>query len=444
MVYVTSNALVVHFRHQVVRGDEDAQWQAVESSNDPIWHKPRRVASSHYPGDIVTFTLYSADQNAPAANQNRVLGCATWCVPAKAVITEVELEMEMLAPWQDLNDTRLVFKVLPTPSPSKTLYMIRHAESRWNYAQKNIAVFDLVSDVDHGLTYEGCQQSQLLKRKIARARQRAEGGESNKGSEQGDDAPNQTEITFMQAQLLCSSPLTRSIQTACISLADHPLMHDTQDRANAGRLRLLSDAREYKSSVASFDCIGAAVGPKIVGRVVEETQKAYNGAAASMPPNAVPRQEGDGISALALEYNDCAQVWWTTTTESDAGTFETRIEEFLNYIRYQPEDSIVVVSHSYFIRALFKNYTHQHALDQNATLPNVKYGESYQVADLGHLKLENCGVVAMNLDFSTTTPIMGAKLLFGSRLEGKASAAQVTPAKEKPTKVNRQLDFAGE
>ena len=49
---------------------------------------------------------------------------------------------------------------------------------------------------------------------------------------------------------------------------------------------------------------------------------------------------------------------------------------------------MIVVSHSYFIRALFKNYTHQHALDQIATPPGRKYGEQYQVVDLGNLKLK--------------------------------------------------------
>ena len=33
---------------------------------------------------------------------------------------------------------------------------------------------------------------------------------------------------------------------------------------------------------------------------------------------------------------------------------------------------MIVVSHSYFIRALFKDYTHQHAQNQIATLPNVR------------------------------------------------------------------------
>ena len=49
---------------------------------------------------------------------------------------------------------------------------------------------------------------------------------------------------------------------------------------------------------------------------------------------------------------------------------------------------MIVVSHSYFIRALFKNYTHQHAFDKNASLPNTKIGDRYHVADLGNLKLK--------------------------------------------------------
>jgi hypothetical protein len=93
----------------VVRGDEDAQWQAVPSSNNPIWEKPRRVASSHYAGDTITFTLYSADPNAPAENQNRVVGCATWLVSNEMTLnTELELELAMLAPWEGTNTTKLV------------------------------------------------------------------------------------------------------------------------------------------------------------------------------------------------------------------------------------------------------------------------------------------------------------------------------------------------
>lgn len=40
---------------------------------------------------------------------------------------------------------------------------------RLSTPSQNIAVFDLVSDVDHGLTYVGCQQSDLLRKKVRRA-----------------------------------------------------------------------------------------------------------------------------------------------------------------------------------------------------------------------------------------------------------------------------------
>jgi hypothetical protein len=58
-------------------------------------------------------------------------------------------------------------RFLPEPPRVKTLFLVRHAESAWNEAQRNKNLLKMMGQVDHPLTVAGAQQVRKLQRKVA-------------------------------------------------------------------------------------------------------------------------------------------------------------------------------------------------------------------------------------------------------------------------------------
>ena len=84
-------------------------------------------------------------------------------------------------------------------------------------------------------------------------------------------------------------------------------------------------------------------------------------------------------------------------------------------MRFSPHEHIVVVGHSLFIRELFRELSHPSFFERAPEL----------AAALRTQKLENCGVVCAELEFSSghTPPIVDAHLLLGSQLDDNKRAA---------------------
>lgn len=159
----------------------------------------------------------------------------------------------------------------------------------------------------------------------------------------------------------------------------------------------------------SFDCVGVATGPEIAVRLEKETSEVYSEAEEQVP-DAVLRVDSGGMGSV-VDHFDAAQDWWTPTDSYDADGFDERMDEFLNFVRLVPATSIIVVSHSYFIRAFFQRYSDPSSLDSKISL-------SCTLADMSEHKIKNCGVVAADLDFSSSFPVTGAELMFDSQVEG--------------------------
>jgi len=86
-----------------------------------------------------------------------------------------------------------------------------------------------------------------------------------------------------------------------------------------------------------------------------------------------------------------------------------RLAEFMRQVRYAPEEAIVLVGHSHWIRELLRANLHA----------SVAAAEPAFAKQLRSRKLSNCGVARLDLDFgegAAATPIVGVRLLAGTTL----------------------------
>ena len=100
-----------------------------------------------------------------------------------------------------------------------TLFLVRHAESKWNEAQHHKSLRGLMA-FDHPLTMDGIRQSCALARRWETA-QRATMGSWEAPTDAQDKQARERLQRFLEASRVFSSPLTRAMQTAMLSLGDH-------------------------------------------------------------------------------------------------------------------------------------------------------------------------------------------------------------------------------
>ena len=125
----------------------------------PVWEKPRLVSYASAPGDLVSFKIY-ADALSPEQSTRRVIGRTQLCLddmPFGQKFTRL-VELDPLCGDVSTGSCEIVVSRLPEATPAKSLFFIRHAESKWNEAQKNLYVSQLLGAYDHGLTLRGCKQ----------------------------------------------------------------------------------------------------------------------------------------------------------------------------------------------------------------------------------------------------------------------------------------------
>jgi hypothetical protein len=94
---------------------------------------------------------------------------------------------------------KVVVRIVPIPSQpeqlKKTVFFIRHGESKWNQAQDSKNLVDMVKETDHGLSDEGKNQARHLA----------------SCTKSADFASDPDSKKFMQAQKIYISPLTRQV-----------------------------------------------------------------------------------------------------------------------------------------------------------------------------------------------------------------------------------------
>ena len=198
-------------------------------------------------------------------------------------------------------------------------------------------------------------------------------------------------------------------------------------------LLLMANCREFKSHVSSLDCNGVAIGKsEIRKRCLDELASSLKRKSSSFSSEDSPRSDEDqeeeeelicGIPKERL-YNigvtcgDCETGrWWTSVKHSeDDEDISKRLAEFMLFLRYRPETSIVVVSHSNFFRYLMRHYISK----------TLEYRRPDWIKRLQTHKLKNCAVAELTMEFSLApfgsgggpnAAITDVRMVFGTKLE---------------------------
>jgi hypothetical protein len=237
--------------------------------------------------------------------------------------------------------------------------------------------------VDHPLNDKGYRQACELREAIQAARD----GVSGLSSSPSEAA---TLRALLAAQAVWSSPLTRAIQTALVGL--YPLLErstpvpgrsDASPAAAVDEPALLAGLQRLGSTDSTASALSeasrlwmAAAGGAVMeagGRQIElkpnarekknmggrDTQGLVVGAdcarrALTELAKVAPADEVRSLASGArLNCDEVDEAWWNMSPEGKDEVQE-RMRELLHQIHYSEHDTIVIVGHSHFFRAMFQ------------------------------------------------------------------------------------------
>eukprot|EP00397_Hematodinium_sp_SG-2012_P010649 GEMP01010770.1.p1 GENE.GEMP01010770.1~~GEMP01010770.1.p1 ORF type:complete len:572 (+),score=116.17 GEMP01010770.1:398-2113(+) len=193
------------------------------------------------------------------------------------------------------NNFQLEFLSKMTAQTKKKVYIIRHAESRWNEAQCNNWWDKALSEIDHGVSTTGVEQSLALREALSKV------------------VPNNSLIALV-------SPHRRTMQTALIA-------------TRTLRIHLDPRMREFTSGP---DGHANTVGQQIFNRAEEELHK----------------MGVKKISNAIIDDSAVQESWWSHRFETTKKV-DMRIKDFLRDLQYLPEEQIIIVGHSRWFKRMF-------------------------------------------------------------------------------------------
>ena len=325
-------------------------------------------------------------------------------------------------------------------SITKDLFLIRHGESIWNEGKRDSNLIKLIGDYDHPLNSQGVKQAVHLNQQW---KQKCSvplipgmfPGVNKSHQNQRKHIKSQLEKahqTFLNAEIIISSPMTRACQTALVSLQGHPALANKP-------LLLFRNLREKKGSIRSLDCVGSVVGQRIKERVKEELLKIVNeevvdegNAAAAATATTVAssnatnntnevstitKEDVAAVMSPDINCNDCNSMWWTSPGSGDSeDMMQSRFSELWRTLKYRNEKSIILVGHSSFFLEMMKKHIDDASFQ----------GEQKIFSDnLKEYKLDNGACLHIRVTFDQLTwkgnwsapKIVHAELLFGSQLK---------------------------
>ena len=363
----------------------------------------------------------------------------------------VPLELNLGLYARALNTRRppctVFFRLVQDPVPTRHVFFLRHGESKWNKAQKDLDLKGMWSTVDHPLNDAGRDQAGGLREKIVDyvTKHRgdpnsvelpttlrstivsedfgmvhgAEAGGSpepasgsaalaDTGAAQQKQQKAATKMSpkaereliemFLNTKTIWASPLTRATCTALVAL--EPILCPT-DATLPPRLVLTPNARE-KRTFGGKDSSGCAFGDQ---KIKEHMQGSMTKLFRSILPQENDRLEK--LNSVDLDTLQCGDKWWSSVKESTA-ILDNRIDELFAQIRYSEGDEpIIVVGHSFYIRQVIRK------------LVGDELKEKSLVAErLSQYKVGNAGLVHFELDFTNSDGIIkDLHLMFGSHIE---------------------------
>lgn len=224
-------------------------------------------------------------------------------------------------------------RLLANSPQRKRLYVIRHGESEWNKGQSEANLVAMYSQVDHPLSEEGRRQAEAL----AATLEAAMSGSAASGDDRVAAVEADSLRELCEANAILSSPLTRALQTCVISLR---AALQTRPRV----IKLVPNARERRNH-GSVDSIGCCVGgAEVMDRLRQKTAEVCGDDETSA--SAV-------VDSVSVDDLEVRTRWWSTAVDPKAEVDE-RIAEFMRQVRYSPDEVMVLVGHSHWIRELLR------------------------------------------------------------------------------------------
>lgn len=391
----------------------------VETSPRPNTLQPQffaflRVAERCALDDVVVVRVFDA-----ASTRTKYLGEAR--VPA-GFLSSTETPFAVTFASEKHNTAcevhlRRVPVAIPPPR-TVPLILVRHGQSIWNEAKHDANYSAMVSKRDHPLTPQGVAQACSLNDKWRRALARDFGARPLPflGTEEASGYLGSREdaAALEKVDAVWASPLTRALQTALVGFCGLPALRN---------LSLHPSCREVKN-VGGFDSVGLETGSR---DILKRCEKKLTEAVLKLED--APTDTASNLcGGLACDARDAAAEWWLPAERREGDTaVDRRCAEFLREVQYEGAAPLVV-SHSHFIRGLFKRF--RDPTDLSTKPFSVK-------------KVANCGVVAVDVVFDDATggapSLRNPRLLFGSTLEGDDATDE--DSDEDPSRLERARTF---
>jgi broad specificity phosphatase PhoE len=371
----------------------DAKLSTLDRSNclDPVFHSYQAFAFIPYDTDQVTFEVLDRD----TLKKDDKIGYATLTFEElKKNSGELTLPLTMSTSLKSLSgeaSSVTVRLVTCGPRPvqpgQKEIFVIRHGESKWNDSQAEKNIKGMVSQYDHELTAQGIEQAESFNGRWKAA----------KDSRDGDPDID----TFLAADAIYASPLTRATQTALLTCEDHPLL------ANEGPgLSLLRNIREVKN-FGSFDTVGRFTGQDIRSHV-EATLTKDMGVGRSRK-----------VMMTTIDCNDAIGSWWTPLeVKENKEDVRARFRDVYSFLRYGTSaNTIILVGHSHFFRFMMSEYMSK----------EFRQREPEWTDKLAVSKLDNGACLRLTLQWEdledpmANPAVVNARLVFGSQLVEEAA-----------------------
>lgn len=353
-----------------------AEWPAKSCNTAPAWFTARSLGFVLKPGLSATLHVQVSDQKV-------VLGSLTLQLESLQLHTVMTRELQH-APGFERSPTskdvsRISFQILDldTVQSPKTIFLIRHGESAWNKAQREMQLHEMARTTDHPLTAQGRKQAEQLKKELQSA------------EAEGEVAVQE----MLNPGAVFVSPLTRAVQTGLIALESV-----LTKPGGVREIVFMANARE-KQNFGGLDTKSSKIGTEVVTGVLDELRTLYEG-----------QEEGivELFQQLLFDTEEIQDRWWCETSSENSAQLLVRLKEFMSQLLYLPVKSAIVVGHSYHIRAVLKAFMS----------PEFRKKQPQLARQLETQKVQNCGVVRIDLDPSRGLegPITNAELVLGTEL----------------------------
>lgn len=346
-----------------------AEWPAKHANSAPSWYTACSLGFPMGHEGVATLKLELWDKSALVGSLEMPYDED---LPAHACIDK---ELDMKQAGQPGVSCSISFQVIDSKEvmAKRTVYFVRHGESSWNKAQSKMDLYEMGRQTDHPLSTKGRDQAENLNSLIEKAEN----------------------AMLLKPDVVYVSPLTRAIQTAVIGL------QKVLSQPGYGELVLMANARE-KQNFGGFDSKPHAIGSDVIKRTLDELVLLYKG-------KDNMKTVVDEFGKLTFDTEEVQDRWWNNVSAESDTQVKARLDAFMAQLKYSPHKTIVVVGHSHFFRAVFKQFLSTEFKETNKEFAR----------QLSTMKLPNCGVAQLDLDPASESGLVtNVELLLGSQLEG--------------------------